>query len=137
MIVTISRAARERILAQAAASPEAEVCGLLFGEETSIISAVPTINVADSPAQNFEIDPAALFAAIRAERDGGEQIVGHYHSHPTGLARPSARDAEMALDAGRLWLIVAAGEMGVWRAVSPGRLEPVELALASPSPNRH
>jgi proteasome lid subunit RPN8/RPN11 len=118
-------------------SPEFEICGLLFGEESNIARAVPTANVAENPADSFEIDPVALFAAIRAEREGGDRIVGHYHSHPTGAARPSARDSAMALDTGRLWMVVAAGEMGVWRTLSPGRLEPVELALASPSSNRH
>jgi len=137
VIVTISRAARERILAHAAESPETEVCGLLFGNELKIINALRTNNVARNPANSFEIDPAALFTAIRAERDGGERIIGHYHSHPTGLAQPSVRDTEMALDTGRLWLIVADGELGAWHALSPGHLEPVELALASPSPNRH
>lgn len=94
-------------------------------------------NVAKNPASNFEIDPAALFAAIRAERDGGDQIIGHYHSHPAGSTEPSARDAEMALDIGRIWLIVAGGEMDAWHVPSPGHLEPVELALASPASNRH
>lgn len=128
---------RERILAETARSPEEEVCGLLFGGETRIDSVLPTPNVADNPANSFEIDPAALFAAMRNERGGGERLVGHYHSHPKGPAHPSDRDAEMALDTGRLWLIVSAGEMGLWRAVRPGRLEPVELALASPPSNAH
>ncbi len=137
MIVTISRAARERILTEAADSPETEICGLLFGEKSHIAYTQPTANVANNPANSFEIDPATLFTAIRAERSGGAHIIGHYHSHPTGLAQPSMRDAEMALEIGRLWLIVAGDEMGLWRVISPGQLEPVELALASPSPNRH
>ncbi|RED15444.1 proteasome lid subunit RPN8/RPN11 [Parasphingopyxis lamellibrachiae] len=136
MSVTISRAARKRILAEAAQSPNEEVCGLLFGGESRIVSVLPTINIADNPANSFEIDPAALFAAIRNQRGGGERIVGHYHSHPEGPARPSVRDTEMALDTGRLWLIVTAGEMSLWRAGAPGQLEPVELALASPPSNR-
>jgi desampylase len=135
--VTISRAAREQILAEAAKTPEAEVCGLLFGEKSRIVSALPTKNIANNPASSFEIDPAALFRAIRAERDGGERIIGHYHSHTNGLTRPSDRDTEMALDTGRIWIIVAAGEMDAWHVPSPGHLEPVELALASPASNRH
>lgn len=114
-----------------------EICGLLFGEGSHIGRAVLMANVAKNPANSFEIDPAALFAAIRAERDGGERIIGHFHSHPTGSTNPSARDAEMALDTGQIWLIVATGEIDAWRVLSPGRLEPVELALASPASNRH
>lgn len=137
MIVTISRAAKQRILNHCAEFPGVEACGLLFGSATHIEAALPTQNVAENPSDSFEIDPAALFAAIRAERAGGDRMIGHFHSHPTGIAEPSARDNAMALDTGRLWLIVANGEMLVWRAVTPGRLAPVELALASPSPNGH
>nr|WP_246263589.1 M67 family metallopeptidase [Parasphingopyxis algicola] len=137
MSVTISRAAKRRILRHCSENPDIEACGLLFGSESRISRASPTENVADDPARRFEIDPADLFAAIRAERDGGDRLVGYYHSHPAGPAEPSARDAAMALDTGRLWLIVAGGEMGLWRAAAAGRLEPVELALASPASSRH
>lgn len=124
-------------MTHAAGSPDTEVCGLLFGESSRIIRALPAANIAENPKNSFEIDPTALFAANRTERGGGERLVGHYHSHPVGPAHPSARDHEMAWEAGRLWLIVAAGKMGLWRAQSPGRLETVELALASPPLNRH
>ncbi|WP_366943594.1 M67 family metallopeptidase [Parasphingopyxis sp.] len=137
MIVTISSAAKREILRHCAESPDIEACGLLFGQEDRIERAKPAENVAESPADSFEIDPAALFAAIRAERAGGDAIIGHYHSHPTGAATPSARDAAMALDTGRLWLIVSGAEMRLWRAIEPGRLAPVELALASPASSRH
>jgi len=79
-----------------------------------------TPNVASDPATTFEIDPAALFAALRAERAGGPRILGHYHSHPSGSPTPSARDAAMALQPGRLWLIVAAGAARMWREVPGG-----------------
>lgn len=135
--MTISRAAKRGILRHCSENPDIEACGLLFGSETMIVRAAPADNVAENPENSFEIDPAALFAAIRGEREGGDRLIGHYHSHPSGPAEPSARDAEMALDAGRLWLIVAGGEMGLWRAAAPGRLAPVELALASPASSRH
>ena len=131
MIVTISRTVERQILAHCAESSEIEACGLLFGDETRILRATPVPNVAENPTDSFEIDPAALFAAIRAERDGGDRLIGHYHSHPTGRAEPSARDAAQALDVGRLWLIVGGQEIRLWRANRPGELVPVELALAS------
>ena len=122
---------KRQILAHCAESSEIEACGLLFGDETRILRATPVPNVAENPTDSFEIDPAALFAAIRAERDGGDRLIGHYHSHPTGRAEPSARDAAQALDVGRLWLIVGGQEIRLWRANRPGELVPVELALAS------
>ena len=135
MKVTISRAAEAEILYHAASSPNVEICGLLFGESNHIERAEGTANVAADPAIRFEIDPAALFVAIREERAGGEQLLGYFHSHPQGSAVPSAEDARMALDRDRLWLVVARGEMRLWRTVEPGDLRPVELVLASQSPD--
>lgn len=113
----------DRLLVEAAASTDREVCGLLFGSGDSIDGAEATANVAADPTRWFEIDPAALFAAIRAERGGGPRILGHYHSHPSGSPEPSAHDAAAALDAGRLWLILGHGEALLWRAVPGGVMQ--------------
>jgi proteasome lid subunit RPN8/RPN11 len=133
MTVTIASACIGQILAEAAASPRVEICGLLFGQGDAITAALPCRNVAADPARWFEIDPAALVAAHRAARHGGPRIVGHYHSHPTGSAIPSPRDADSALPDGALWLIAADGVLRAWRAVVDGpiegRFEAVDLAL--------
>jgi proteasome lid subunit RPN8/RPN11 len=55
--------------------------------------------------------PADLFRAPRAARGNGHAIVGCYHSHPGGRARPSAADAAGAGEENFLWLI--AGEEGL------------------------
>ena len=126
MAVTISSAVLADILARAAASPGREVCGILLGAG-SISSHVPAANVAVDPRDSFEIDPTALFAAIRVERAGGPPIAGYYHSHPSGRAEPSARDQAEAAGDGRLWLIVGSGEARLWRAEADGF---VAVALA-------
>jgi proteasome lid subunit RPN8/RPN11 len=119
MRVRISRKVLAEILERAAASPDREICGILLG--TGDISGhVSTANVAPTPADSFEIDPAALFAAIRAERGGGAPIAGYYHSHPGGIAEPSARDRAAAAPDGRIWLIVAGDEARMWRATPDG-----------------
>lgn len=120
--VTISRALLDAIRAHADEEPEREVCGLLLGCAGRIEEVRRTANLAENPRDSFEIDPAALFAAIRDERAGGSALHGHYHSHPRGRCAPSARDARMALDMGKLWLIVAGDEIGLWVAAGSGRL---------------
>jgi desampylase len=129
MTVRISRALLDQVITEADRSPDREVCGLLFGGGAAgrIMSAQPTSNVADDPRDSFEIDPAMLFAAIRAERAGAPPIIGHYHSHPNGLARPSARDAAAVSRPGWIWLIVAGGRAAAWREVPGG---PVHGAFA-------
>ncbi|GAA0671837.1 proteasome lid subunit RPN8/RPN11 [Sphingomonas insulae] len=132
MTVTIASELVGQILEEAAASPAVEICGLLLGEGDRITRALPCRNVATDPARRFEIDPAALIAAHRAARGGGPRIVGHYHSHPGGVAVPSARDAAEAAADGTLWLIAAGGVLRGWRAVADGPVEGrfVRIALA-------
>ena len=116
-----------RLLTDAKNSPDAEVCGLLFGTEGRIEAAERCVNVAPEPARTFEIDPATLFAAHRRARRGGPQVIGHYHSHPSGEAVPSARDAAQAMGDGALWLILTAHEARLWRSVRAGAFEPAGL----------
>lgn len=99
-----------------------EACGLLFGEVDAITAMQAVDNVAEAPERRFEIDPAALFAALRAERAGGARIVGYWHSHPSGDATPSVTDAAMAEPDGKLWLIVAGMEVRLWRAERAGQV---------------
>ncbi len=120
MRVKISSAVIDRIVVAAATSPEAEVCGLLFGSADRIDAVESCINVAPDPARRFEIDPAALLAAHRRARDGGMTPVGCYHSHPGGVAAPSPRDAADAAPDGGIWLIVAGGRVTAWRAMVDG-----------------
>jgi proteasome lid subunit RPN8/RPN11 len=102
-----------------------------FARDERIGEFMETTNVSPNPANSFEIDPAALFTALRAERTGGPRLIGHYHSHPNGVSTPSACDAMMVTSPGRLWLIVGSGEARLWREVAGGAVhgafEPVEL----------
>ncbi len=131
-VVRISSGILAVIRADIAAAPNREVCGLLFGNEQAIIAHRPCRNVATHPATAFEIDPAALIAAYRAERGGGARIIGCYHSHPSGDPNPSRQDAVDALTEGWLWLIGGGASIRAWRVVSGGpvhgRFEPVDLA---------
>lgn len=119
MAIAISRTLLDQIQAIAAAD-RAEVCGLLLGATGRIEAIAPAANVAPDPARHFELDPAALIAAHRAARAGRAQIIGHYHSHPSGVAMPSATDAACAAPDGSLWLIVAGGDARLWVAQGDG-----------------
>lgn len=120
MTVRISSAALQQITADAAASPDAEICGLLFGSDGFVERAEPCANVAPDPSHAFEIDPVSLIAAYRAMRCGGPRLVGCYHSHPRGAPEPSPRDAAAANPDGWLWAIIAGGRLDLYRAVADG-----------------
>lgn len=134
MPVLLSSALHAQLLAHAASAHPLEGCGLLLGTAETIEHVRPCANVADDPASTFEIDPAALIAAERTMREGGERLIGHYHSHPNGRSDPSPRDAASAAADGRLWLIVAGAKVTAWRAVRGGALhgafDPVTLVLS-------
>lgn len=115
MALHIRQSALAAMIAAARDGAPLEVCGVLLGTGTDIERAAPAANVAPDPAQHFEIDPAVLVAAHRGARDGtGPQVIGYYHSHPNGLARPSATDAQSAAHDGRIWAIVANGAITCW-----------------------
>jgi proteasome lid subunit RPN8/RPN11 len=115
MRLKISRDVLAGIRAAAAAALPREACGLLFGDEGSIDGWQIADNVAACPETEFEIDPSALFAALRAERAGGRRLIGYWHSHPTGDVWPSSRDRDAAQDDGRIWVIVAGEDVAAWR----------------------
>ncbi|WP_404713584.1 M67 family metallopeptidase [Sphingomonas sp. MMS24-J13] len=119
MMATIPQILIDHILAEAAASPDREVCGLLLGTDRRVQRIVPTGNVAADPSRAFEIDPAALFAALRAERRGGAGVIGHYHSHPNGRAEPSPCDLAAA-EPGKIWIIIGNGVARAWLAERNG-----------------
>ncbi|HEX7849260.1 MAG TPA: Mov34/MPN/PAD-1 family protein, partial [Sphingomonas sp.] len=117
MRLEISREALAGIRAATAAAHPNEACGLLFGDADQITGWQGTQNIAERPDVEFEIDPAALFTALRAERAGGPQLIGYWHSHPSGVVKPSRRDAEMADIDGKIWVIVAGDDIAAWLAV--------------------
>jgi proteasome lid subunit RPN8/RPN11 len=107
------------------AYPE-ECCGLLIGGRNAdggvrVTEIAEAVNVAPPPRRDrFEVDPAVRFAMMRRLRGTAQGIVGHYHSHPDGPARPSAHDAASTYEPELIWLIVAvaagkAGEAAAFR----------------------
>ena len=98
---------------QAETAYPGEACGLLLGfhradGDIEVTRVAESENKA-SPGRNdrFEVDPELRLNLMREARGTGRTIVGHYHSHPNGLARPSATDLAMAYEPGLVWLITA------------------------------
>ena len=127
MSVRISRDYINNILHAAAQHPEEEVCGLLLGRADSarggwdVLDILPVANMAVSPDKYFELDPVTHLQAQRLARGRGMHIIGHYHSHPSGITQPSVADAARAFGDGALWLICSAfGGFHFWCATGEG-----------------
>jgi proteasome lid subunit RPN8/RPN11 len=71
-------------------SPE-EACGLLGGRHGAVRMVLPVLNALRSPTR-FRMDPEGQLAAMSRIEDEGEEIIGIYHSHPSGPPHPSATD---------------------------------------------
>ena len=54
--------------------------------------AVAGRNIAAERIENYEVDPQTLLLQFAFE-DGGDEMMGIYHSHPVSVAYPSATDA--------------------------------------------
>jgi desampylase len=114
MRVVLPDGLRAQILREADAAHPHECCGLIEGvvegareAQTFRITALhPARNLAGSP-DRFDIDPQDQFAAYKTARVRGRAIVGCYHSHPNGFARPSATDLAGADEENFLWLIAS------------------------------
>lgn len=94
-LVRITRAALDRLLAEARANPSIECCGLLAGRD-GVISAVLQAKNALQSASAYEISPEELFALFRRMRSEELEHLGIYHSHPKGENFPSPSDLERA-----------------------------------------
>jgi proteasome lid subunit RPN8/RPN11 len=92
----LSARAREALHAEASRAHPAECCGLLAGRDGRVEKLYPVPNTAEDPSRRYEMDPAELWAARRAARDAGHEVIGFYHSHPRTPPFPSSLDVERA-----------------------------------------
>lgn len=120
--------AYERLLDHARDGAPAEVCGVLGGTtdeegdgsdagERRVDAALPVENVAERPRTRYELDAAEQLERIEAIEGEGSEVVGFYHSHPTGPAKPSATDRAQATWPGASYVIVDLRDerVGAWR----------------------
>ncbi|HKR93385.1 M67 family metallopeptidase [Novosphingobium sp.] len=120
MVVEVTSGVLAVLRAEADRAKPNECCGLLLGQGGRIDTALPAANIADQPYRRFEIDPATLLAAHRAARQGGQQVLGYYHSHPGGHPVPSAADCEHSTGDLRIWAIIGEGQVAFWRDTGKG-----------------
>jgi proteasome lid subunit RPN8/RPN11 len=120
MVLHLSRKRYVQLLKWAEDAGQVECCGLLLGQSEMVTDVVHAANISADADHHFEIDPATLIAAHKEARNGGPQIIGYFHSHPNGLARPSRADIAQAANDGRYWLIIANQSISAWQPRSDG-----------------
>lgn len=115
--------------------PHIEICGLVGGvwqpyPHCAIAHSVtPIRNCNPQPTVRYTLDPTEQIAAMLAFEKKGWEVVAVYHSHPTGLARPSPTDlAEWTLSDALMLIGVPRGDLAAWRIVN-GAAQAVEICL--------
>ena len=98
-----------RLIEHARQEPLKECCGLLAGRSALITEVIPATNAAVDPPRAYEIAPEELFKLIRKIRAAKLELLGIYHSHPSGENRPSARDIERAFYPAAAYFILSPG----------------------------
>lgn len=121
-MIEFDRAGYDAIVEHAREGAPNEICGVLggeYGEERSRVERVRRAeNVADEPRTRYYIDPEEQLELIDGIEDGGGDVVGFYHSHPTGPTEPSTTDADRATWPGLSYVIVSLDGkpfVGAWR----------------------
>lgn len=83
-----------------------EACGLIAGRDgrAELVIAVP--NIAADPRYHYDMDPQALVKAMFQIQHHGLDLIGIYHSHPTGDPIPSRTDIARAAYPDAAYVIV-------------------------------
>jgi proteasome lid subunit RPN8/RPN11 len=123
MTLVLPAAVRDSMVEHARAGAPEEVVGVLGGrrgEEESVVERrYRAENAAAAPETRYEIDPAEELELLERVDDAGLDVVGFYHSHPSGPLAPSETDAELAAWPRYSYVIVSladgAAELGSWR----------------------
>jgi proteasome lid subunit RPN8/RPN11 len=121
----------QALRAHAAAVAPEECCGVLIGRSSDSAGYRVVRSLAAENAwpgerrERYEIPPERLLEAMKSARAGGLEVVGYYHSHPQGEARPSRFDRERAWP-GLSYLILAPRaetQVRSWRLAEDGGFE--------------
>lgn len=111
-MVRIPRPVLDDVLDHARRGHPLEVCGILAGRwsddgDHGIVDAYPTTNVHHEPRTEYLIDPREqLEVTLEVEDERGLDVVGYYHSHPTGWDALSETDEAKANQPGACYLLV-------------------------------
>jgi [CysO sulfur-carrier protein]-S-L-cysteine hydrolase len=110
LILQLPKNQFESIIAHARAAAPEECCGLIGGSDTRAQTIYPAKNVAVDRLVSYEAAAEDLFAAQRAMRERGEQLLAIYHSHPRATTpEPSPTDVRLAYYPSAVYLIVGLG----------------------------
>ena len=141
-MIRFSQTQFDELVAHARVAIPDECCGWIGGFGGVAQTIYPLRNVAVRARSEYEAAPEDLFAAQRAMRERGEELLAIYHSHPRQAEpQPSDTDIRLAFYPQAIYLIIGlAGErptLGAFRLFADsGQWEPAEIRIAAASLGR-
>ncbi len=91
-----------------------EACGVLAGRSRKVEHIYPCKNVSKNRTSRYAIAPEQLIEIFNDVGDRGLEILGFYHSHPSGPTSPSNIDLTEATWDGCSYAILHPGGIGSW-----------------------
>ena len=96
MKVSISQQLVDEMVAHAREDLPNECCGMIAGRDGEATGVIPVENAAASPLR-YEMDSQGQFNALKSIEEGGDELLGIYHSHTKSAAYPSQTDVNQAV----------------------------------------
>ena len=136
--LTIPRSIADALLAHARSEVPNEACGLLAGDlATGVATAYHPARNAEASPLRYNVDPGDLVRIIFAIDDGGEDLIGIFHSHTHTPAVPSPTDLRSAQYPDAFYLLASLSEpdagpaqaLRAWR-ITDGASTEVPLRIA-------
>ncbi|CAH9019667.1 M67 family metallopeptidase [Candidatus Nitrosacidococcus sp. I8] len=111
--ITIPRTIVNQLLAQAQASSQQEICGLISAADGIPTRCYQVENIASHPDTQFLLNPEIQIRAMKQIREQGESLFGIYHSHPHSPPLPSKSDTIQTAYSKVLYFIISLNIKGV------------------------
>lgn len=129
--IFLTKAQMRQMIDHAARHAPLEACGLLAGANARVEKVFEVSNQAKSPVR-FVMDPLEQLAAFEWIESNGMELLGIFHSHPTGPETVSPTDINESAYAVVNVILSPIG--GTWQVkgywIEDGQFEEVALMLA-------
>ena len=111
--LTLTTEQLQKMTAHVQSQAPLEACGLLAGRDSKVESVFEVTNQAQSEVR-YVMDPIEQLHAFECIESNGQELIGIFHSHPTGPEIVSPSDIAQATYA--VVYVILAPVNGSWRA---------------------
>ena len=130
--LTITKEQYQKMIAHAQLHAPLEACGLLAGHDSKVEAVLEVTNQAQS-AVRYVMDPIEQLNAFEWIESNGLELIGIFHSHPTGPETVSPSDIAEAAYAVVYIILARTDNARGWRArgfwIEDGNYDEVTLQI--------